>query len=133
MSADPHKSPLLTDDLSVMLGFADGSVATVVYTATGDTAYPKERVEVFCEGKVMVSDDFRRLSITRGGRTHTSRPPQADKGHAAEMRAFLDLAAGMPSPSSPSPTACPRPRRRSRWWSPSPSASPSLCQMVTAE
>jgi len=96
MSADPHKSPLLTDNLSVLLSFADGSVATVVYTAAGDTAYPKERIEVFCEGKVMVSDDFKRLSLTQGGRTHTSRPQQADKGHRAEMKAFLDLAAGLP-------------------------------------
>ncbi|HEY5388320.1 MAG TPA: Gfo/Idh/MocA family oxidoreductase, partial [Thermoleophilia bacterium] len=96
MSADPHKSPLLTDNLSVLLSFADGSVATVIYTAAGDTAYPKERIEVFCEGKVMVSDDFKRLSLTQGGRTHTSRPQQADKGHKAEMKAFLDLVAGLP-------------------------------------
>lgn len=96
MSADPHKSALLTDDLSVLLSFADGSVATVIYTAAGDTAYPKERIEVFCEGKVMVSDDFKRLSLTRGGRTHTSRSQQADKGHHAEMKAFLDLVAGLP-------------------------------------
>jgi len=96
LSADPHKSPLLTDNLSVLLGFADGSTATLVYTSAGDTTYPKERVEVFCEGKVMVSDDFKRLSLTQGGHTHTSRPQQADKGHGAEMRAFLDLAAGLP-------------------------------------
>lgn len=96
MSADPHKSPLLTDNLSVQLSFADGSIATLVYTAAGDTAYPKERIEVFCDGKVMVSDDFKRLSLTQGGRTHTSRPQQADKGHRAEMKAFLDLAAGLP-------------------------------------
>jgi len=95
-SADPHKSPLLTDNLSVLLNFADGSIATLVYTAAGDTAYPKERVEVFCAGKVMVSDDFKRLSLTQGGRTHTSRLQQADKGHRAEMKAFLDLAAGLP-------------------------------------
>ena len=95
MSADPHKPPLLVDDLSVMMAFADGSVATVIYTAAGDTAYPKERVEVFCEGKVMVSDDFKQLSITRGGRTHVSQEGRADKGHKAEMKAFLDLAAGM--------------------------------------
>jgi len=97
MSADPQKSPLLTDNLSVQLSFADGSIATLVYTAAGDTAYPKERIEVFCEGKVMVSDDFKRLSLTQGGHTHTSRPQQADKGHRAEMRAFLDLAAGLPA------------------------------------
>ena len=95
MSADPHKPPLLVDDLSVVMAFADGSVATVIYTAAGDTAYPKERVEVFCEGKVMVSDDFKQLSMTRGGRTHVSRDGRADKGHKAEMKAFLDLAAGM--------------------------------------
>ncbi len=77
-----------------LLTFADGSVATVVYSAAGDTAYPKERIEVFCEGKVMVSDDFKRLSLTQGGRTHTTRASQADKGHRAEMKAFLDLAAG---------------------------------------
>jgi len=92
--ADPQASPLLTDNLSVVLTYADGSLATVVYSAAGDTAYPKERIEVFCEGKVMVSDDFKRLSLTQGGRTHTTRASQADKGHRAEMKAFLDLAAG---------------------------------------
>jgi predicted dehydrogenase len=97
MNADPHKSPLLTDNLSVQLAFPDGSVATIVYSAAGDTAYPKERIEVFCAGRVMVSDDFRRLSLTEGGRTHTSRSQRADKGHEAEMKAFLDLAAGLPS------------------------------------
>jgi predicted dehydrogenase/threonine dehydrogenase-like Zn-dependent dehydrogenase len=92
--AGATSSPLLTDDLTVVLGFADGSVATLVYSSGGDSTYPKERVEVFCMGKVMVSDDFKRLSLTQGGRTHTSRAQQADKGHGAEMVAFLDLAAG---------------------------------------
>jgi predicted dehydrogenase/threonine dehydrogenase-like Zn-dependent dehydrogenase len=96
MSADPRKSPLLTDDLSVLVSFVDGSIATVIYTAGGDTAYPKERIEVFCEGRVMVSDDFKRLTLTQGGHTHASRSQQADKGHEAEMKAFLDLAAGRP-------------------------------------
>lgn len=95
--ADRHASPLLTDNLSVTLSFADGSLATIVYAATGDTAYPKERIEVFWEGKVMVCDDFKRLSLTQGGRTRTTRAQQADKGHQAEMKAFLDLAGGRPS------------------------------------
>lgn len=95
--ADPHASPLLTDDLSVVLSFADGSLVTIVYAATGDTAYPKERIEAFWEGKVMVCDDFKRLSLTQGGRTRTTRAHQADKGHRAEVKAFLDLAAGRPA------------------------------------
>ena len=44
----------------------------------------------------MVCEDFRRLSLTQGGRTHTSRSPQADKGHVAEMKAFINLAVGFP-------------------------------------
>lgn len=93
-SADPLKAPALTDSLSVTLGYADGSVATLVYTAQGDTAYAKERVEIFCENKVMVIDDFKSLTLTRGGRTHVTRLAHTDKGHAAEMAAFLDLASG---------------------------------------
>jgi predicted dehydrogenase/threonine dehydrogenase-like Zn-dependent dehydrogenase len=92
--AAPNKPPLLTDDLAVTLAFADGSVAAIVYTAAGDTAYPKERIEVFCAGRVLVIDDFKVLRVTQDGRTRTTRLQQADKGHAAEMRAFLDLASG---------------------------------------
>ena len=98
VSADSLKPPLLTDNLATTLLFADGSVATVVYTSAGDTAYAKERVEVFCEGKVIVSDDFKRFSLTQGGRTHSTRSRQPDKGHRAEMRAFVDLAAGKAVP-----------------------------------
>jgi predicted dehydrogenase len=93
--------PLLADDLSVLLSFGDGSVATIVYTSAGDTVFPKERIEVFCEGRVMVSDDYRTLTLTQGGRTHTSSAKQPDKGHSSEVRAFLDLVSGRPSSAVP--------------------------------
>jgi len=51
-------------------------------------------VEVFCEGKVMVIDDFRSLTIVEGGSTRNENLSRIDKGHTAEMRAFLDLAQG---------------------------------------
>jgi predicted dehydrogenase len=89
-----HRPPLLRDDLCVTLTFTDGSVAAIIYAASGDTAYPKERVEVFCAGKVLAIDDFKGLTITEGGRARTSRTRQADKGHGSEVKAFLDLARG---------------------------------------
>ena len=94
VNADPTKPPALTDSLSVVLRYSDGSAASIVYAAGGDTAYPKERVEVFSEGKVMVIEDFRELTLTRAGRIHVTKLGHTDKGHEAEMRAFLDLAAG---------------------------------------
>ena len=94
VSADRDKSAALTDTLCVTLTYPDGSVATIVYAATGDTTYPKERVEVFCEGKVMVIDDFKTLTVVEGGKTRVKKLRRTDKGHAAEMKAFLDLAQG---------------------------------------
>jgi len=94
VSAGQDKPAALADSLSMTLAFPDGSVATIVYAATGDTAYPKERVEVFCEGKVMVIDDFKTFTLVQGGKTQTKKLPRPDKGHTAEMAAFLDLAQG---------------------------------------
>ncbi len=98
LSADPGKPAVLSDTLSATLSFADGSLATIVYAATGDTSYPKERVEVFCQGAVLVNDDFRRLTITHGGRSTTKKLSRGDKGHGAEMRGFLDLVQGLAVP-----------------------------------
>jgi len=95
--ADRAKSPVLTDSLSVTLRYGDGSVVTILYAALGDTAYPKERVEVFCQGKVLVIDDFRSATLTVGGKTRTATLQRQDKGHRAEMKAFLDAVSGKPS------------------------------------
>jgi polar amino acid transport system substrate-binding protein len=97
-SADPEKPAALSDTLAITLSYVDGSVATILYAATGDTTYPKERVEVFCEGGTMVIDDFKTLTMVESGNTRTHNLPRVDKGHAAEMKAFLDLAQGMDVP-----------------------------------
>jgi predicted dehydrogenase len=94
VSSDIAKPAALADSLSITLAFSDGSVATIIYAATGDTSYPKERVEVFCEGKVMVIDDFRTFTLVEGGKTRTKSLARTDKGHNAEMGSLLDLAQG---------------------------------------
>lgn len=87
----------LRDTLSVTLAFANGSVASLLYAANGDTGYPKERVEVYSEGCVWVIDDFKSLDTVVGGKRAHRRLSGADKGHRAEMAAFLDLAQGRPT------------------------------------
>ncbi|WP_096700116.1 bi-domain-containing oxidoreductase [Magnetospirillum sp. 15-1] len=88
------------DDLAVTLHFADGSLANIVYTALGDTAYSKERFEVFAGGKVATIDNFLSLGLVSGGtiKTEKARAGQ-DKGHAAELRAFAQaVTKGGPAP-----------------------------------
>jgi predicted dehydrogenase len=77
------------DNLSLTLRFADGSLATVVYTAAGDPRIPKEYLEVFGEGRGAILEDFRTLSLTRDGGTRKLRSANQDKGFEEEMRRFL--------------------------------------------
>ncbi len=86
------------DDLTVTLGFADGSLATIVYTALGDSSFSKERFECFAGGTVVTIDNFLSLSITEGGRTRVEKAGMGqDKGHRAELAAFTAaIASGIP-------------------------------------
>lgn len=75
------------DNFSLTMTFTDGSLGVVDYLANGDRSFPKERVEVFCGGRIAVLDDFRRLELVHSGRRRTFRSPQ-DKGWVDEWVAF---------------------------------------------
>nr|WP_246781470.1 bi-domain-containing oxidoreductase [Rhodoblastus sphagnicola] len=79
------------DAVSIILRFADGSTGAIVYSSLGDPSLPKEMIEVFAAGRVIQLDDFRRLSVTRGGKTSVVKSAQ-DKGQAALVAAFLAAA-----------------------------------------
>jgi polar amino acid transport system substrate-binding protein len=83
-----------SDNVAATLRFADGSVATIVYSALGDSSLPKERLEVFAERKVAVLDDYRDLTLHAGGRATRLIHGKQDKGIDAEMTAFVEAATG---------------------------------------
>jgi predicted dehydrogenase len=58
----------LHDTVSISLRFAGGSIASLAYYATGDGSFAKERLEVFGGGALGVLDDFRELTLSRGGK-----------------------------------------------------------------
>jgi predicted dehydrogenase len=79
------------DNLSLTFTFADGSLGTLSYLANGDRAIPKERVEVFCGGRVALLDDFRSLELAHNGKRQVEHTRlRQDKGHAGEWVAFVD-------------------------------------------
>lgn len=87
------------DNLALTLTFADGSVASLLYAANGDRALPKEYLEVYCQGKVAVLRDYREVALIASGREKIKRFASQDKGHRAEMDAFLQaLSQGSPEP-----------------------------------
>ncbi|MEW6029088.1 MAG: bi-domain-containing oxidoreductase [Chloroflexota bacterium] len=75
------------DNVSMTFTFPDGSVGVIDYLANGDKSFPKERVEVFCGGRIAVLDDFRALELVSDGNRKTTRSAQ-DKGWRDEWLAF---------------------------------------------
>ena len=54
------------DKMTINLEFDDGSHGTLHYFANGSKAFPKERIEVFSEGRILQLDNFRKLNISGG-------------------------------------------------------------------
>jgi len=90
------------DNVVASLKFANGTLGTISYLANGDKSASKERVEVFGGGSVAILEDFRRLELVRNGRKQITRARWGqDKGHKAEMQAFVDALRGKTPPPIP--------------------------------
>ena len=76
------------DSVVITIRYTDGSLSTIQYVAAGHKDIPKERCEVFADGKSAVMDDFCTTRFYGGGKN--VRGKQA-KGFPEELRAFLDV------------------------------------------
>lgn len=76
------------ENVSVTIGYQDGSIGTINYLANGDSRTPKERIEIFGGGSVGIIDDFRRAEIS-GENIHKKFSGRQDKGHSSELREFV--------------------------------------------
>ncbi|WP_240125146.1 bi-domain-containing oxidoreductase [Thermomonas alba] len=91
----PHPALGVRDDKATLtLVFADGSVGTIHYLANGHKGFPKERLEVFCAGRVLQLDNFRVLRGWGWAGFSRMRLWRQDKGQAACARAFMDAVRG---------------------------------------
>jgi predicted dehydrogenase len=75
------------DNFSATVEFADGSVCTLLYTALGSREHPKERLEVYSDGRVLLLDDYKSVTVT-GSKQRGWRSPTQQKGHRQELEAL---------------------------------------------
>jgi len=87
------------DTASINLRSKDGSLGIIQYLANGSKSFPKERLEVFCAGRVLQLNNF---GVLRGfgwpgfKKMHLWRQ---NKGHSNEIKAFIAAVTdGRPSP-----------------------------------
>lgn len=75
------------DNIIMNLKFKDGSIGNLSYLSNGNKSYPKEQMNLFCEGKVYDLDNYKRvkaygsLGIKKWGQ---------DKGHKSEILGFIE-------------------------------------------
>lgn len=80
----------LDDKVMITLSFADGSCGAIHYLANGHKALPKERLEVFCNGKVLQLDNFRKLKGFGWKAFKKQNLHRQNKGQSECVQAFVD-------------------------------------------
>jgi predicted dehydrogenase/threonine dehydrogenase-like Zn-dependent dehydrogenase len=84
---------------SINISYADGSIGTVHYLANGNGSFPKEHLEIFCEGRVLQLNNFYKLRAFGWPRFHRMNLWRQDKGANACVAAFLKtVREGGPAP-----------------------------------
>jgi predicted dehydrogenase len=87
------------DDLNVALRFADGSLATIVYTGLGDSIYSKELIEAYSGGTVVSIDNFQSYTIAEHGKLRKQSSRTQDKGFKGALQDFVRAVSnGGPAP-----------------------------------
>lgn len=78
---------LSNDNFIATVAYSDGSVLSLVYTAMGSREHPKEQMEVFVDGRVILMNDFKSVEVV-GARHKPWSARSAQKGQFEELQAL---------------------------------------------
>lgn len=80
------------DTITAQVEFADGSSGQLIYSAEGDTSWPKEELTVFGAGFVASIQNYQKLVIHRGRKQKSF--SYLSKGHAEQMAEWAGFLRG---------------------------------------
>ncbi|MDD3000748.1 MAG: bi-domain-containing oxidoreductase [Candidatus Riflebacteria bacterium] len=86
-SSDSKNPP---DTASIFIKCKNGSIGTVHYFANGSKEFPKERIEIFCAGKIMQIDNFKSLTHFGWRKAKNVSLWSQDKGQNACVKEFIE-------------------------------------------
>jgi predicted dehydrogenase/threonine dehydrogenase-like Zn-dependent dehydrogenase len=84
----------VADTAAITLAFADGSIGSINYFANGHRSFAKERLEVFCGGRILQLDNFRRLRGYGWRGFRALNLWRQDKGQRGCAQAFIAAVSG---------------------------------------
>jgi predicted dehydrogenase/threonine dehydrogenase-like Zn-dependent dehydrogenase len=92
VSAQRVGQSAVSDSAAVQIAFADGSTAQIVYSAEGDSAFPKESYRLMTAGWIAESENALTLTVYEKRRRRQHK--YSSKGHAEEMWAWAQYLMG---------------------------------------
>jgi len=87
-----------SDNINITISFQDGSVGNIFYTASGDKAFSRERVEIYSEGKTIVIEDYKETTVYFNGKRKSYKTINQDMGYRNELENFIDVIKGKSKP-----------------------------------
>lgn len=78
-----------TDNAIITLKFASGAQGVINYFSNGNKSYPKERIELYSQGRTLIIDNFRKMT-GYGFDRFSSMRSGLDKGHKAQFKLLID-------------------------------------------
>ncbi len=94
-----NRSAVNNDNVAMSFKLADGSVGTLIYSASGDKAYSREMTEIFFDGKTIASKDFRVSELHVNGKTTLFKTSSQEMGYKQELENFAACVKGDLQPS----------------------------------
>ena len=76
-----------SDNFSVTLKYADGSISNLIYTSLGSRIAPKETMQIYFDGRIINLDDYKEMRVFDGIKKSMKEKVQ-DKGHLYELKTF---------------------------------------------
>jgi predicted dehydrogenase/threonine dehydrogenase-like Zn-dependent dehydrogenase len=77
------------DKVTISILFSDGSTGTVHYFANGNKKYPKEKVVIFSDERVLELDNYIKMRGYGFKKFRTMKTWKQEKGHREELTAFI--------------------------------------------
>jgi predicted dehydrogenase len=79
---------LASDNFVVSIGYDEGSLCTLTYTALGHRGYPKEHMDIYTDGTVVSLNDYKSVTAVGARRGSWRSRYGAAKGHRQELEAL---------------------------------------------
>lgn len=102
--AGDNKTIVNCDNVVVTMKTRSGAIANLVYSASGNRAYPREQIEIHVGGMTIASRDFRVTRVEASGRAARGlRTRNQDMGYRQELQRFVEVCSGKAAPDMTRP------------------------------